>query len=175
MNEQSFSDEAIDLPSQEIQTTGLATHHSSALGEIGGALLSLPSNIASESKTWGFTRDPYDLLNGGGTAMFRMEELRFTIVRAKLENGGLRCYMTMSWLVTSFGWTSQYGPTPAINFDLNVKNAAGGVLIPWRFSQHFICGNSRSSAVSLTDFDPQVYDIIDYVSMIINGFRSYRC
>ncbi|MGJ7488016.1 hypothetical protein ACSFA2_22325 [Variovorax sp. LT2P21] len=174
-NTYSSGDQSEGLSPDEIKTEVTPSKCSSILGEIGGALLSLPPNTASESQTWGYIKDPYDLLGSDGKPRFRMEQIRFTIVRAKLENGGVRCYMTISWLVSSFGWTTQYGNTPGINFDVNVKNEAGGVLVPWRFSTHFTCGLNKSSVVFLKDFDPQVYDIIDGAPMIVNGFRMYGC
>ncbi|GAB3630137.1 hypothetical protein PTE30175_04803 [Pandoraea terrae] len=171
------SDSCVEaLSVTEVTTNERPEERNSILGEVVGALFSLPSSAEAESKTFGFKIDPFNIKGAQGQLFFRLEQLRFTIVRANLENGGKRCFMTMSWLTTTFGWTTQHGPTPLANFDMNVLNSAGGVLMPWTFSRHFLCRTEQEPWTFVYEkIDPQFYEIIAGANFRNQSATVYKC
>lgn len=164
------------ISNQKILTLTPSEHRKNVLDDLHDFVDSSPRVLEAESKTWGFQEDPNDFKGANGTLFFRLEEIRFTIVRAKLENGGLRCYMTLAWLTSTFGWTTQYGNNPAPVFSINVKNSAGGVLIPWTVGPVvFNCGMNKVPMAFTKDFDPQVYEIIAGGGLFNTSASVYKC
>jgi len=168
----------IVLLATEVEVTNQAPIQSEGkLFTSGAEGLNIPeSYVLAESKTWSYA-NPYEKKATDGTPIFTIYDLKFTIVRAVIPTGGYKCYMTLSGYWTTFGWgTNRNIPASFLDILVDVKNSAGGVILAWPIDDIAIgCRWNRQSMTFSNDFDPDIYDIIAYASVIFKNTTFRPC
>ena len=126
----------------------------------------------SQSKTW--AHEPMQFIDNG-ILYLTLAQLRFTAVRAQLEAGGYKCFMSLKCIVTPNGWSTA---PPGIPIAMDVFNAASGLLLHWDVKDllKVSCDTQRPfEYTAFADFEPDLYDIMWNLGLSYPATPMYKC
>lgn len=166
----------------QITTSGAPKLASAPATDVDVDALGAKPRTFSESKSWGFSTDPWDAVTlTDGTLVLRLSSLRFTVVRYDIGSPPYKaCYMTIRANWETQGWWSVHPAYPGnpwmYSFGLEVAEAGGGAVETFGMSEYVRCPSGQSySVVRTKDVKPEIYDIVD--GAILTGTTGYfsRC
>ncbi len=110
-----------------------------------------------------------------GTHVVTFSKPAVTIIHVSAGIGKFKTSATLSCDVGQVSSQTTYQPTPPIQFEINFKNSASGIVEIWKTeSFHLVCGADESKFFKF-DFKEDVYSIIDLHQPEMLAFEAFSC